>query len=167
LKILRKNKGDTMQNETIVNNPDPKNGFQCHHIFPDGFRCGSPRMRDEQFCYFHHDSRRPVVRPHERIARRSSFSLFTPTSHNAIQESLGELLVRIATNNIDSRRAGLLLYCLQIASANLRTAQKAQQAQASLDPAPGFDEEPELEEELEHVQTRRATEGPINPPPEA
>ena len=116
-------------NEATTNNDQPDNKFQCHYIFPDNARCGSPRMRNEQFCYFHHDSRRPVVRPEQRIARRSTFSLFTPTSHNSIQESLGELLIRIAANDIDPRRAGLLLYCLQIASANLRTAQKAQQTE--------------------------------------
>lgn len=107
-------------NEAEINNDQPDNKFQCHHIFPDGFRCGSPRMRKEQFCYFHHDTRRPVVRPEERIARRSTFALSTPTSHDHIEESLGELLVRIATNDIDPRRAGLLLYCLQLASTNLR-----------------------------------------------
>jgi len=118
-----------MYNEAADNNDQPDNGYQCHHIFPDNARCGSPRMRQEQFCYYHHDSRRPVARPHERLARRSTFSLFTPGSHDAIQESLGELLIRIAANDIDPRRAGLLLYCLQISSANLRTRQRAQQTQ--------------------------------------
>ena len=116
-----------MLNQATINNDQPENHYQCHHIFPDDPRCGSPRMRDEQFCYYHHDTRRPVVRPHDRLARTSTFSLFTPTDYDAIQESLGELLVRIATNNIDPRRAGLLLYCLQISSANLRTKQRAQQ----------------------------------------
>jgi len=83
-------------NEATINNDQPDNDFQCHHIFPDNARCGSPRMRSEQFCYYHHDSRRPVVRPHEHLARRSTFSLFTPSDYDAIQESLGELLVRIA-----------------------------------------------------------------------
>ena len=116
-----------MLNEATINNDQPENHYQCHHIFPDDPRCGSPRMRNEQFCYYHHDTRRPVVRPHDRLARTSTFSLFTPTDYDAIQESLGELLVRIATNNIDPRRAGLLLYWVQISSANLRTKQRAQQ----------------------------------------
>jgi hypothetical protein len=116
-------------NEATTNNDQPNNHFQCHHIFPDGARCGSPRMREEQFCYFHHDSRRPVARPEQRIARRSTFSLFTPTSPDAIQESLGEVLIRIAANDIDPRRAGLLLFGLQLASTNLRTAQKTQPTQ--------------------------------------
>jgi hypothetical protein len=125
-----------MYNEATDNNDQPSNDYQCHHIFPDNARCGSPRMREEQFCYYHHDSRRPVVRPNNRIARRSTFSLFTPTDHDAIQESLGELLIRIAANDIDPRRAGLLLYCLQISSANLRTKQRAQQTQTPTGESP-------------------------------
>ena len=132
-------------NEATANNDSPKNTYQCHHIFPDGFRCGSPRMRDEQFCYFHHDTRRPVVSPEKRTVRRSTFSLFTPTSHDSIQESLGELLIRIAANDIDPRRAGLLLYCLQIASTNLRTAQKTPQTQTPPEPSAHVNPEPEPE----------------------
>lgn len=123
-----------MYNEATANNDQPENEFQCHHIFPDNARCGSPRMRNEQFCYYHHDSRRPVARLNERLARRSTFSLFTPTDYSAIQESLGELLIRIAANDIDARRARLLLHCLQLASTNLRTTHRARQTQTPPEP---------------------------------
>jgi hypothetical protein len=115
-----------MKNEAEFNNTQPDNLYQCHHIFPDDHRCGSPRMKDTQFCYHHHDSRRPLALHLEREGRRGNFSLFTPNSHNAIQESLGELIVRLAANSIDPRRAGLILYALQIASTNLRTAQQSE-----------------------------------------
>jgi hypothetical protein len=26
----------------------------CHHLFPDSHRCGSPALRGQNFCYFHH-----------------------------------------------------------------------------------------------------------------
>ena len=123
-----------MHNEATRNNADPNNLYQCHHIFPRDTRCGSPRMRDEQFCYYHHDSRRVIARPQQRNARRSTFSLFTPTSPNAILESLGEVMTRIAANDIDARRAGLLLYALQLASTNLRTAQDANETELKLHP---------------------------------
>ncbi len=42
-----------------------------------------------------------------------------PEDRAAIQLSIGEILRRIARNEIDPRRAGLLLYGLQIASTNL------------------------------------------------
>src|SRR5258708_19906484 len=42
-----------------------------------------------------------------------------PEDRSAIQCSIGEVLLRIARNEIDPKRAGLLLYGLQIASLNL------------------------------------------------
>jgi hypothetical protein len=123
-----------MHNEATRNNAAPNNLYQCHHIFPDDTRCGSPRMRDEQFCYYHHDSRRAILRPHERMARRSTFSLVTPSSPNAILESLGEVMTRIAANDIDARRAGLLLYALQLASTNLRSAQQSEEPDLKVHP---------------------------------
>jgi hypothetical protein len=123
-----------MINEVRYNNDNPTNLYQCHHIFPDDKRCGSPRMGETQFCYQHHDSRRPILRPHDRIARQSTFSLFTPGSSNAILESLGEVMVRIASNSIDSRRAGLLLYALQLASTNLRLRPRIQRPEMKLHP---------------------------------
>ena len=49
--------------------------FQCRHIFTDGHRCGSPTLlvethdatlpdrTHEDFCYYHHTTRRPHRRP--------------------------------------------------------------------------------------------------------
>ena len=33
----------------------------CHHLFPDNHRCGSPSLRGEAFCFFHHPDRKPVA----------------------------------------------------------------------------------------------------------
>ena len=93
--------------------------YQCRHIFTDGRRCASPCLRQEEFCYYHHTTRRPVANPTQRRSRRSTFNLPLPEDRSAIQASIGEVLQRIAANEIDPRRAGLLLYGLQIASLNL------------------------------------------------
>jgi hypothetical protein len=93
--------------------------FQCRHIFTDGRRCGSACLRQEEFCYYHHTTRRPVADPRQRHSRRSTFDLPHPEDRSAIQSSIGEVLRRIAANEIDTKRAGLLLYGLQIASINL------------------------------------------------
>jgi hypothetical protein len=97
--------------------------FQCRHIFTDGRRCGSPAIRGpegaDSFCYFHLNSRRPIQHAHTRKRRQSRFNLPNPEDRSAIQQSIGEVLRRIASNEIDPRRAGLLLYGLQIASLNL------------------------------------------------
>ncbi|MGI4826640.1 MAG: hypothetical protein ACRYFU_00360 [Janthinobacterium lividum] len=93
--------------------------FQCRHIFTDGRRCLSPGLRNEEFCYYHHTSRRPVQSLHTRRKRSSTFTLPNPEDRSAIQQTIGEVLRRIASNDIDPRRAGLLLYGCQIASLNL------------------------------------------------
>ena len=48
----------------------------------------------------------------------------TPNSRAEIQESLGRIISRVAGNDIDLRRAGLLLYALQLASTNLTEHQR-------------------------------------------
>ena len=104
---------------------DETTRFQCRHIFTDGHRCGSACLRHEEFCYYHHTTRRPVENPRRRRSRQSQFDLPLPEDRTAIQSSIGEVLRRIASNEIDSKRAGLLLYGLQIASINLPRAARA------------------------------------------
>ncbi len=99
---------------------DPKR-YQCRHIFTDGRRCGSPSLRREEFCYYHHTTRRPAPRASSISTDDGgrSFHIPQPEDRSAIQQSIGEVLSRIASNTIDLRAAGLLLYGLQIASLNL------------------------------------------------
>ncbi len=101
--------------------------FQCRHIFTAGHRCGSPCLRGEDFCYYHHNTRgRRALRTNAQTIdlsqgefRASPFTLPNPEDRSAIQLSIGEILDRLASNELDPRRAGLLLYGLQIASINL------------------------------------------------
>src|SRR6266851_7102647 len=97
---------------------DTAKRYQCRHIFTDGHRCGSPCLRHEEFCYYNHTTRRPIENPGER-RRQAHFDIPLPEDRSAIQCSIGEVLLRIARNEIDPKRAGLLLYGLQIASLNL------------------------------------------------
>ena len=91
----------------------------CRHLYADGHRCGSPALRRETFCYYHHTNRPPVQNPRLRKQERNEFALSDPADRTALQLSLGEVLRLIASNRIDPRRAGLLLYGLQIASGNI------------------------------------------------
>src|SRR3979490_3242190 len=100
--------------------------YQCRHIFTDGHRCGSPCLRGEDLCYYHHTTRKPAPHPRTRPTRRSTFESPLPEDRSAIQLSIGQVLQRIAANDIDPRRAGLLLYGLQIASLNLPKPQAIQ-----------------------------------------
>jgi hypothetical protein len=101
--------------------PDAEKRFQCRHILPAGSRCACPCLRGEELCYFHHTTRRPVPKWENETPKplRATFALPAPEDHRAIQHAIGEVLRRIASDDIDPRRAGLLLYGLQIASSNL------------------------------------------------
>lgn len=104
--------------DQIPEQPTPASR-RCRHRSPEDHRCGSPSMRNESFCYHHHQTRRPVENLRFRRARQATFSLAVPNSRVEIQNALGEIMLRIASNNIDIRRAGLLLYALQTANSNL------------------------------------------------
>ena len=97
---------------TINSIVDQPKRYQCRHIFTDGHRCGSPCLRGEELCYYHHTTRKPVTGARRRRSRRIAFDLPLPEDRSAIQSSIGQVLQRIASNDIDSRRAGLLLYGL-------------------------------------------------------
>ena len=90
----------------------------CSHIFADRHRCGSPALRGERFCYYHHPDRRPVANPYERPSRRG-FQIETPADPPSLQRALNQVIQRLATNQLDVQRASLLLYSLQLASARM------------------------------------------------
>jgi hypothetical protein len=107
-----------------MNEPKNEIRYQCRHIFTDGHRCASPSLRHENFCYFHHTTRKPITAETRKERRRttarlSEFHLPLPEDRSAIQAAIGMILQRIASNDLDPKRAGLLLYGLQIASLNL------------------------------------------------
>lgn len=90
----------------------------CSYTFPDNHRCGSPALRGDTFCYFHHPDRRPVSNPYARRARRG-FQLTPPTDRHSLQLALNQVVTRLAANQLDVHRARLILHTLQIASQNL------------------------------------------------
>jgi hypothetical protein len=120
----------------------------CRHIQPSGHRCGSPSLRHEPFCYYHHTTRKPLTKSEAqtRQARTTEFTLHEPDTRAAIQLNLGEIIRRIADHTLDPKRAGLLLYALQIASSNL--------------PKPNQQDEPE--ETIDQI-TLDETHGPLAP----
>ncbi len=103
--------------------------FRCRHIFTDGRRCGSASLRAENFCFYHDTTRRPAPRSKATALApfanpADDFQIAMPEDRHAVQHAIGEILRRVAANQLDSRRAALLLYGLQIASSNLPRADK-------------------------------------------
>ncbi len=137
--------------------------FQCRHIFNNGRRCGGICLRNQDFCYFHHSTRRkvasadplqpqssrepdprPAITPQQGMdtTSDSTLDLPLPEDRSAIQVAIGQVMRQIASGSLGPRRAGLLLYALQIASSNLPKPAPSEASeptieQIDLDPALG------------------------------
>ena len=91
----------------------------CRHIFTDGHRCGSPALRRRHFCYFHHAVHHPTIDARERNGRSSAFTLPRVEDRRSCQAAINEVISRLASNDLDCRRAGQILYGLQTAMTTL------------------------------------------------
>ena len=116
----------------------------CRHIKTNGRRCQSPSLGQSAFCYFHSRLHRrhknlvetaPVLHENQSDARSSTTETPQFVSESApleldlppledvesIQVSISLLIAALARNRIDSKRAAVLLYGLQLASTNARS----------------------------------------------
>jgi hypothetical protein len=95
---------------------DISQSFRCRHVFMDGHRCAAPCLRGQELCYQHHTTRRPIQDAAARKARLGTFEFPGPDQlgdRSGILHAIALVLERIASNDLDPRRAGLLLYGLQ------------------------------------------------------
>jgi len=84
---------------------------RCTHVKSDGVRCGSPALLNHTYCYAHTQMHRPSP----------GLDCLPPFEDaNGIQCALMQVADAIVRGAIDTKRAALLLYALQIASANLK-----------------------------------------------
>jgi hypothetical protein len=88
----------------------------CAHIRVTGIQCGSPALREKEFCYFHQRMIRGVPTP--KNARIHPMALIE--TEESIQVALMETINAIVRNQIDLRRADLILKALHIAVKNSR-----------------------------------------------
>jgi hypothetical protein len=110
---------------------------ECRHIFISGKKCGSPALKDQNFCFYHTTARKRQKRaadnqPYDRAnPKNTALALPSLDEGDAIQLAISEVVLALASNAIDPRRARILLYGLQIASQHYRhKTSKAEQAQA-------------------------------------
>jgi hypothetical protein len=85
---------------------------ECRHIMPSGSKCKSPALHESAFCYYHVNLRKSA-------APKGTFdSIKLPPLEDScgLRIALNEVLYAVVHQRIDSKRAGLLLYGLQIAA---------------------------------------------------
>jgi hypothetical protein len=93
---------------------------RCQHLKVNGTQCGSPALRNHRFCYFHKEWRQKRLQINTNIRHeRAAVTLPVLEDANSIQVALMQVMRLLITQQIERQTAGLLLYALQTASANL------------------------------------------------
>jgi hypothetical protein len=92
---------------------------RCQHIKTNGTQCGSPALRNGEYCYFHRRWLTSVDLSQSAHHVTNMFDLPVLEDADSIQITLGQIMRMIVCRQVDTKSAGLLLYALQIASSNL------------------------------------------------
>ncbi len=95
---------------------------RCQHIKTSGAQCGSPALKEKDFCYYHEENRTvpaEVYLDGESYADRQIMLPPLEDAH-AIQTMLRHVMQMMMQRRIDRKDAGLMLYALQIASGNMK-----------------------------------------------
>ncbi len=107
----------------------------CQQVRTNGTLCGSPRLKEGLFCYFHqrdqqrlHNLRQArTVKLSTKVPGRDdmdaeileSLSLPVLEDADAVQVAMTTVLRAFASNHIDPRRAGIMVYGLAVAASNV------------------------------------------------
>ncbi len=103
----------------------------CEHVKTNGHFCGSPALRGRNYCFFH------IIDIGRRLRLKRYFDhglqappIELPLLEDAasIQLALVQVTDALLKGTLDRKTAGLVLYSLQTASANLRNMQKEAEA---------------------------------------
>ena len=110
---------------------------RCQHIKTNGTQCGSPALRDGKFCYHHQECRAERVTVKGADGKPSEVLVPVFEDAHSIQTMVRQVVMLMLEDKIDDKKAGRVLYALQIAAANLKhmEAEKPRPVQVVVDPA--------------------------------
>ena len=155
------NSGERMANSDQRNTKErgPMSVQHCRHVKEDGAYCQGAPLRGREYCRFHLRALGRRMRIARAQARREPYRLLLPILEdlNAVQVARMQVLDALAAGLIEDRRAGLLLYGLQQASSDLRSATAAptlgvydeSDTAERAEDYPGFEEEFDLPKDLD------------------
>ncbi len=138
---------------------------RCQHTKSNGIRCGSPALKDNLFCHYHHQCPTVVFDYHGgSFANYAESELSLPAFEDAhsIQSTVHKLVEFMLKHRIEDRKAALILYALQIASSNLKRLErelaKPEEVVTELpfDPVRAFHEERERIWQAKHAEFNKA-----------
>jgi hypothetical protein len=98
------------------------NVVRCKHIKTNGIQCGSPALRDHDFCHYHRQAY--IDFPLRRVAAKPAvdpvMNLGLMDDPDGIHYALTHLIYGVVNHTIDRKDAGLALYALQTMSGNFK-----------------------------------------------
>lgn len=81
---------------------------ECRHIKDDGQRCRAAALKDKPYCYFH--------MKFDRLHKRESLEIPPLEDSTSVLLAIGQVVRALNHETMDCKRAGLMLYGLQIAA---------------------------------------------------
>jgi hypothetical protein len=117
----RNDKGEDDKNED-EKTMGLENVPRCQHVKVNGTQCGSPALRSRRHCFFHDRIRQEQAKIAASASGPRQFELPLLEDANSVQVALMKVIQMLASGTLDHKTAGLILYALQTASTNLRTA---------------------------------------------
>jgi len=95
-------------------------GERCQHIRLNGDHCQAPAKRDQKFCRFH-IACVPVKVDVSTSAAFPAAPFYLPVLEDpaSIQLAISQVCYHLLYRRLDTKKAGIMLYAMQIASSNL------------------------------------------------
>jgi hypothetical protein len=95
---------------------------RCRHIKASGTQCGSPALRDKNFCFYHQWNRPRLTDCYYKPEEYPTGLIALPVFEDAhsIQTVVRQVVQMVLQNCLERKTAGTVLYALQIASSNLK-----------------------------------------------
>jgi hypothetical protein len=93
---------------------------RCQHVKINGTQCGSPALWRKRFCYFHDNYRETQARLLEDQSKGRICNFPLLEDANSVQVAVMQVIHLLGSGKVDTKVAGLMLYALQTASANLK-----------------------------------------------
>ena len=90
--------------------------MQCTHIRLNGYRCGSPALRGQRLCYFHARMRRATKAKVDAAIPQ----LLLLEDEESIQGALMQIIDLLLYDQIELKRASLILRAIEIAARNVQ-----------------------------------------------
>src|SRR5271167_1977059 len=96
----------------------------CQHVKVDGTLCQVPPLNGRHYCHFHLETLGRRLRMARARARREPYHLVLPVLEdlNSVQVARQQVMDALASGQLDTKRAGQLLFGLQGAANDLRSA---------------------------------------------